>query len=411
MNLKSEQLRSDLSLEIEYDDVLSKKEIINKIMECLGKESCTIKKINGKKVLCFEEGTRKVILLCAAVTYLGGNGQHPLFKKRMQLPSWYKDFCNTLDTSLNYDVKFIGVYHYQGHIVFIDFIKDTYLNKKMHNSAAHVYINDIFQASKSGVFRKIDRNNNLLFCVKYIKFKDYLLGNANLGNDLFELFAQFNYGFTFGQWITAINAIQELHDKNWKQWRQTEWAGWFLEYKFDTFTKENNVTSKMKYIGDSRKGSNQLDFDIWFDEQSFYGDLKASDIVKKETPGNDQSSFLECINMFDKFWYVIYEHETLKDAESGTDFEATRFRNNYIRKIDGNNDEDFDELSYYKRMKHSVKFMKMFIIEINRINYREILSDFNQGKQPDGKKRQPKFLINKRDIDNFVVFRYNYNNA
>ena len=38
----------------------------------------------------------------------------------------------------------------------------------------------------------------------------------------------------------------------------------------------------------------------------------------------------------------------------------------------------------------------------------EVLSDFVQGRQPDGAARKVKFKINKNNIDNFVVFRYSY---
>ena len=70
-----------------------------------------------------------------------------------------------------------------------------------------------------------------------------------------------------------------------------------------------------------------------------------------------------------------------------------------------------NELSYKTRMKNSVKFMKMSIIELNRVNYREALTGFNQGRQPDGSARKPKFNINKKVLenDNFVVFRYTFN--
>ena len=70
-----------------------------------------------------------------------------------------------------------------------------------------------------------------------------------------------------------------------------------------------------------------------------------------------------------------------------------------------------DEMSYSKRMKNSVKFVKMSIIELNRVNFRKALMDFNQGRQADGSARKPKFNINKKVLenDNFVVFRYTYN--
>lgn len=67
-------------------------------------------------------------------------------------------------------------------------------------------------------------------------------------------------------------------------------------------------------------------------------------------------------------------------------------------------------MSYHSRMKHSVKFMRMTIIELNKANFRDALKTFNQGKQPDGSARAPKFNINKKTLenDNYVVFRYSY---
>ena len=61
-------------------------------------------------------------------------------------------------------------------------------------------------------------------------------------------------------------------------------------------------------------------------------------------------------------------------------------------------------------MKNSVKFVKMSIIELNRVNFRGALTDFNQGHQPSGNARNPKFNINKKVLenDNFVVFRFVY---
>ena len=149
-----------------------------------------------------------------------------------------------------------------------------------------------------------------------------------------------------------------------------------------------------------------MDFDIRFEESDFYGDLKASDIKKNETPGNDQENLVECIYRYNKFWYVIYEHETKKDSDYG--YEATKARNHYIKSVDPSYDKD--EMSYHSRMKHSVKFMRMTIIELNKANFRDALKTFNQGKQPDGSARAPKFNINKKTLenDNYVVFRYSY---
>ena len=55
-----------------------------------------------------------------------------------------------------------------------------------------------------------------------------------------------------------------------------------------------------------------------------------------------------------------------------------------------------DKISYAKKMKHSVEFLQMKIFELNRTNLNETLTIFNQGHQPSGEKRKPKFLINKK---------------
>lgn len=412
MNLKSEQLKSDLSLVVDYDDKLNKQIMREIILETLGKENCDEIKVNNKKVLEYTAiNGKKEILLFKQISYLGGNGQHPIFKKRIQIPEWFRDIHNYFKDDNNVEVRFIGVYSYAQNVVFAEFIKETYLTKKLNNSSAHVYINDLYQAMKLGTFKKLDRNGNEIVTIRKISFKSYLDGTLQSDeNELFEIFKEFNGNNQIvSDWINSSDAIVEMYNSNFNSWKQTEWAGWFLEFKFDEFLKNRNYTSKIEYVGLSNKKEDDFDFDLWFDEDKFFGDLKASDISKKEAPGNDKSTFIDCINKYDKFWYVIYEHETQKDIDMDNDFEATRFRTNFIKEVgEWDTKKPFDELSYSKKMKHSVKFMNMIIIELNRINYHSVLSDFNQGKQPSGDKRNVKVKINKRDIDNFVVYRQSF---
>lgn len=399
-NIESEQIRADLSLDTAKDQVLSKAKQQKELVRFLGKENCKIQKIAGKKVFTYSNNKKTYILLHKAISYLGN--PHPIYKKRIQLPSWFNEFCSNIKNSKEkYDIRFIGVYHYNGLIIFVDFIKDTYLTKKAHNSSAHVYINDLYQAMKFGVFHKEDSFGNHIYSVRGNKFADYLTDNKIGENILFTLFRQFNTNFTFGQWLKVLPIVKEMERAQWTQWRQVEWPGWYLEYKFNKFTIDKKTSPHIIYTGltNKAKNKNNPDFDLYFKEDQFYGDLKASDISSKNTPGNDQTSFIECINMHDKFWYIIYEHETIKDSAENN-YKNVRAYNQYMQK---------DELSYKKRLKTHVKFTKMTILELNRINYHEILTEFNQGHQPNGAKRNPKFMINKKDLDRFVVFRYNYN--
>lgn len=406
MNRDSEQLTFDTSVVMAQDQSLSTKEIFDVFVKWLGEGNIYKETVFGKKVIVYKDGSKKFILLAKCITYLGN--PHPVFKKRIQLPDWYQSLCdNIIDYGFDYDVRFIGVYHYEENIVFVDFMKETYLKHGLHNSSAHVYINDLYQAMKYGVFRKEDKFGNTIVSIRNNKLREYLSDGLHSQNNLFELFRRFNCGFSFGKWLYALDVIKEMHHGEWLQWRQTEWAGWFLEYMFDKFTREQGVDDLMRYVGSSNKRVGDLDFDIRFEEADFYGDLKASDVGKSETPGNDQENLVECIYQYNKFWYVIYEHETIKDSDA-TGYEATKARNRYIKKVDPKYDKD--EMSYHKRMKHSVKFVKMTIIELNKVNFRDALKIFNQGRQPNGTARAPKFNINKETLsnDNYVVFRYYY---
>lgn len=57
-------------------------------------------------------------------------------------------------------------------------------------------------------------------------------------------------------------------------------------------------------------------------------------------------------------------------------------------------------------MKYSVNFQNMFILEVNKFNIRYISDDFLQGQQPSGKSRNPKLLFHKKNIENFIIYRF-----
>lgn len=394
-----EQLRADLSLDIAPDQVLSPSQQRERIMYVLGKEHCSIVTLCGHKVLLYECDGKKYVLLHKAISYLGN--PHPLFKKRIQIPTYFKTLCESV---CDYEVHFIGVYHYQGLVLFTDFSIDTYLPRALHNSSTHVYTNDFFQALKNGIFYREDQQSNHIHTLRVDKLRDYLSPTYTDTDKLFEVFKTFNQQFFSTNYLYALDAIKAMYNGKWSQWKQAEWAGWFLEYKFSTFLKQHHITN-IQYVGCKNKTHNKdvFDFDLYFpQEPSFYGDLKASDASKVVTPGNDQQTFVDCINKYERFWYVIYEHETIKDASKN--YRATMERNQFIRSIDSTYCKD--NMSYCTRMKNSVRFIRMTILELNRINFRSVLSDFNQGHQPDGSARKKKFIIRKQDIDNYVVFRY-----
>ncbi len=399
---KSEQISANLSMIIDYDEPLTKQnDFINAFNLALENKCEVLKYQKTHNVYFYKDKGRIHYFLTGAITYL--SFPHPLFKKRLQLKKWFKDFYDDYSKRPIADIHIIGIYHYQGLYLFADFNLEDYIGRKLNSSAAHVYSNDLYQALTNGTFSKTDKNENHITVLTVRTFADFLRGKKT-ENPIFTLFSKFNNSFEFGKWIYADTAILEMKKGDWYQWKGTEWPGWYLEYKFSCFVFAENCQKEMVYIGNI-KDKKFLDFDIFFPKANYYGDLKASDIDKKEAPGNDQENVMKAINQYGKLWYVIYEHKTEKDIVHNSEMAIRRMN------LIGDSYQIGGKISYEKKMKHSVEFKRMKIFELNRINLNETLSAFNQGHQPDGKSRAPKFLINKKNIDNFIVYSYEYKDS
>lgn len=398
--LKSEQINSCMQMVIDYDQPLTKQEdFLNAYRKALG-DSVTILKYQGtKRVFVYVENGITHYIISASVTYL--SKPHPIFKKRMQLQTWYKDFFREYKEKPNTTINIIGVYHYDDMEIYCDFNLNDYINKKMHSSSAHVYTNDLYQAIKNGTFDKVDVNSNHITIIKGIYLKNYFQGMKQI-NPVVKLFEKFNGEFDFNYWLKADYCIKKMLAADWYQAKGTEWPGWFLEFRVDEFIQKENCSNIMLYTGNKNKSEGMLDFDLFFGTLNFYGDLKASDIKKKETPGNDQANTLEAISKYGRLWYIVYEHETQKDKDHNNEMAIAR-----MRLIDPSF-KDGDHVSYTTRMKHSVNFKKMHIYELNAVNMHDILSDFNQGHNsgPSMADRVAKFLLSKENMNNSIIYTY-----
>ncbi len=393
---KSEQITRDGNIVVDYDQPLLKKdEILDVYKKFLGLD-CRIEKYGNHYIYTYSHDGIKEYFLTSSVTYL--SKPHPIFKKRSQLKPWYKDFYNKYKDRSNVKIRLIGIYHYENLVVFVEFKAQDYLGRKCNNSAAHVFSNDIYQAVVDGLFERFDKNNNQITVICGDNFKNYLGGNVK-GSCLLEVFKKFNKKFPFGSWISAETAISEMKRAGWSKWKETEWAGWYLEFLFNKFLEEERIED-IKYRG-TQKQKDELDFDLRFlPPMNFYGDLKSSDIDKKDSPGNDQENVLRAISEYGKLWYIIYEHETIKDVTQNSEMAIRRME------LVGESYVLGGHISYQARMKHSVRFKKMIILELNKVNMNEILKEFRQGHQPSGDARKPKFLISKQNIDNCKVLEY-----
>lgn len=391
----SEQITSSLSLVFDYDHTMSKMdEFESSFRDALG--DVEIIEYGSERIhpIKYSHNNQDTYFLTGAITWLGE--PHPAYKKRLQLRPWFKEFYKKYSVKENSDVRIVGVYRYNNQHIFVEFNAEDYGDNKFNNSSAHVYTNDLYQAFKNDYFIKTDQKGNKITTIRSENFKRYIDGDLGK-NNILNLFSNFNNNFPFGKWITATSAIMEMKSNEFPKWEEAEWGGFFLEYLMDNFIEKERCQNTMKYINNKKKG--ELDFDLYFEKDDYFGDLKASDIKQRVIQGNDLVSVFKAIEYFGKLWYIVYEHDTKKDKDYNSEMAIAWMR------LRGKPYEDGSKISYQSRMKHSINFKKMTVLEINEIN-KHLLRVYNQGRNKNKKPRKPKVNILKRDYDKFSIYNY-----
>lgn len=393
-NTRVDQIGNDGTLVEDVDSTLSERRKDELLLAAL--PGATVDRYTGQRVIRF----RDQIILKKQVTYLGN--PWPGFKKRIQIPRPWLDVEHqaALDGLV---VRFVGIYHYRDVTIFVDFDPTTYVLRKANNSAAHVATNDLFQAQTIGIFERTDRGGNRLTSIRSDLFAEYLAGAVEPRHPRIDAFRRFNREFLTGRRLDGLEAVKELHVASWPDRFQGEWPGFYLEFRLDQFLRRHRLRGLVDF--QKAKAHGQYDYDLVFKDGSaveHYGDLKASTTARSEAPGNDAEDIRRCIEEFGRFWYVIYEHDTWLSKDN--DDVATIAWNRWRWSVGHRPKKVLDELSYARRYKESVRFVNMKILELNEANFSVVLGDFRQGRQPGGAARALKVMINKRNIDNFLIY-------
>ena len=323
---------------------------------------------------------------------------------------WGLPVCENIHSIIEGSADF---YKYKETTVFVDFAIDTYLSRKMHNSSAHIYTNDLYQGILHGVFSKRDFFNNYISTISPDHFKDYILNEANSMDKPFDEMEKvikkidiFNTSFfPFGKWIEVQDALRQMRDANFRKWKEAEWPGFFVEYSYSYYIIRQKIEEYIEYLNNGQKEEG-LDFDLRFNSLNFYGDLKCSNFEKDDILLNDKSNIDNELAKFGRLWFLIYEIEVVKDF-SLPGHPYTKKRLEFIRSIEPGYKLGEDD-SYSSRLKAKVKFTRMKIIEINNVNASHLLkegsSNFHQPNH--GKVRNVKYMLNKRNVNNAVIYSY-----
>lgn len=372
-----------------YDQSLSSKEIysvINSNFPNISQKDFEI------KVICGEIEGKRYAIRCKNITYLGI--PHPAMKKRIQIPEdlqlFYRIACSNGMTPI-----LLGVYTFQDTLVFCDFDLKTYIEKKAHNSSAHIYSTDISNAVLNGIYSKQDyfKNSITAFDSKHvneflknklqIKVSDYRLEIVKVMDLFFDNLPR--------KW-SGIECYQEMINCQYRNKFQPEWPGFYLEFCLEKFISNSKVKI-IEYAQDKSKGG--IDLDLYFPTIDSYGDLKAHSNHSGGIQGNDWNTVNNIINDVTKersVYYIVLEHLTRKDKDF--QFRVTEYWN----RVQGKENLH----SYGNRMKYDVELKRYYILDINRFN-QMYLKEFHQGKNSDGKPRNTKIMIGKKEIPLFLI--------
>lgn len=327
-------------------------------------------------------------ILCKNISYLGN--PHPIYKKRIQIPEHFINLYKE-NSKKGIITLLIGVYKYKDTILFCDFDTSKYINNKSHNSSAHIYTIDLLNGFRNGIFKKKDYRDNIITVFdenninKFLEMK--LSASSTTGVEVFDTLDNF-FASMFKEWI-GIDCYMEMIENGFNNKFQPEWPGFYLEYKLEKYLEENHKKDIIRYCQNKKNGD--IDLDLYFPKLGIYGDLKTHSLNSTAIQGNDYETIMSLIEN-QSIYYIVCCHETEKDKNHN--FVVTEFWNKAQYKTDLH--------SYGNKMKYSVKLKKYYILEINKYN-KKYLKIFNQGKNSDGKPREPKIMIPDKYIENFLV--------
>ena len=380
---KVEQVKPNLEVVADYDQPVS----AEKIKEILSGYMAFVRKHEG---LVFSYRDKEIEICAKNITYLGN--PWPIFKKRIQIPARWKRALHMANTLL------LGIYHYEGNILFVIFDTENYRHNTANNSSAHVSTIDLKKGFEYGVFEKIDNRNNKITIIRQDKFKDFLdsfVENRHIGQAKeISLIEHFSVGLE-KKW-DGKTCYKEMVSKEYSNALQPEWPGFYLEYSCKNYVEEDPERKKIcTFVSHKKKG--QLDFDLDF-HGDYLGDLKASSITSGGVLGNDKESFENALSKHGKFWYVVISHATNHDKNH--EYEVTKYWNGLLNK----RGENKDLMSYAAKMKNSVELKEVLILEINKDNIKYI-ENFAQGRNSNNHGRNPKIKISKKNINNFLLFK------
>ena len=183
----------------------------------------------------------------------------------------------------------------------------------------------------------------------------------------------------------AKECITEMKEANYRNWKQTEWVGFYLEFLTER-TNLPGVAQFKLFVGNTSfngcAGKNVIDY-----KTSSLGE----DIIL-----NDQEAVNRVVKKYKELGYVIIEGRVEK--------EKNREFDNWRKELTGKSKYVLEgEKSGRIHRKLKIKFFpeNIIYVSITKKNIKQ-LKQFNQGRNSDGKSRNPKYILPKKLLKDFT---------
>lgn len=406
------QVNKDGKILHDFDNVIRSNEKIYDILKYVFKGH-SVKK--GKDFIddcpnieyIIDDKTAILVKNCTWLNYDKGRDDYRVSKRRIQLSDYFPAATKeAIDKGL--DVYYVGLYSYGGidDYLYVVFETDEYIKRETNNSAAHVSIFDLAEARNEGSYFKIDDRNNKIHVFDKDNFVQFITNyeDSSIAKDVLYQEQLIDYFTKFWKSLpkywNGIKSYETMCRIDYKNQFQTRWEGFIYEYAFEKYLNEN-PTSLIEVYGD--KTDDGIDLDLVFPkEDNFYGDLK-NDNTDSDIMGNDKSTIDFVIKNNGHIWYVCSRFKkVILDKDKGY---VVKKRYIELKEAYNKSHKPKKPIKYdkYNDLKYSYEVDRYFIIDIKPSNY-EYLGILAQGRNSDGKPREPKYKVLRNKFIDFIKY-------
>ncbi|MEK6878114.1 MAG: hypothetical protein AABY22_00820 [Nanoarchaeota archaeon] len=183
----------------------------------------------------------------------------------------------------------------------------------------------------------------------------------------------------------AKECILKMKGEGYRNWRQTEWVGFYLEF----LTERTNVPGVAQFklfVGNTSfngcAGQNIIDYKTSSDNE---------DIIL-----NDQEAIQRVVKKYKELGYIIIQGKVEKEKGKELDDWRKEFTGKSKYVLEGEKSGRF-----HRRLKTKFYPTRIVYVAITKENIGR-LKQFNQGKNSDGKPRNPKYILPKKILKEFT---------